>query len=236
MNVLSAPDGRRLAMLAAQHLAELVHQHPAALRFRLALSGGQTPLLLYQTLARDYANSLDWTRIDFFWSDERLVSPEDPQSNYRLAQEHLLEPLHITQGQIFRVHTETGNAQHAADHYEDTILRVLGKIPSFDCVLLGLGDDGHTASLFPNSEALEKTDRWVAANWISRLQSWRVTFTFPLLNQARHIFFLVSGENKAEILELIFSGAPYPAARVKPIKGQVQWFVDRPAGARLRQE
>jgi 6-phosphogluconolactonase len=231
--VHTSRDIEHLVSDAARRFVELVMQTPVeSSRFRVALSGGHTPKQFYQALVRDYAKAVDWTRVDFFWSDERFVPSNHVDSNFRLAHENLLKPLGLAETQIFRVATEGQSAHQAAGAYESTITSVLGAVPRFDLILLGLGDDGHTASLFPGSTALIVTNKWVVANWVQKLQSWRITFTYPLLNHSKNIIFLAGGDKKACVLAEIFAGAAYPAALVKPIHGQIDWFVDD-AAARL---
>ncbi len=231
----TAEDAHQSAIWAARRFSELAGQaQDRARRFRVALAGGGTPKLFYRILAESHRSTIDWRRIDFFWSDERWVPPDDPQSNYRLARENLLEPLGIAETQIFRVATESGDADQAAAGYESHIVEQLGEPPAFDLVLLGVGEDGHTASLFPGSAALDETARWVVSNWVEKLRAWRITFTLPLLNQAKHVFFLVSGAGKAEVMEAIFQGRSLPAARLRPVQGQVEWYADAAAAGRLR--
>ncbi|HPI74210.1 MAG TPA: 6-phosphogluconolactonase [bacterium] len=230
----TAEDAHQSAAMAARRFHELAgHQQNPARRFRVALAGGGTPKRFYQTLAESHRTAIDWSRIDFFWSDERWVPPDDPQSNYRLARECLLDPLSIPETQIFRVAAESGDADQSAAEYERTIVEQLGEPPVFDLILLGVGEDGHTASLFPGSAALKETVRWVVSNWVEKLQAWRITFTLPLLNQAKHIFFLVNGPGKADAMEAIFRGPSLPAARVRPVQGEVEWFADTAAAGRL---
>ncbi len=230
----AAENAHQSADLAARRFSELVGQAlDHACRFHVALAGGGTPKLFYRTLAENHRTTIDWSRIDFFWSDERWVPLNDPQSNYRMARQNLLDPLGIAESQIFRVATESGDRDQAAAEYEKRVIEHMGVPPVFDLILLGAGEDGHTASLFPGSAALDKTDRWVVSNWVEKLQAWRITFTLPLLNQARHVFFLVNGPGKAEVLEAIFRGGSLPAARVQPVQGQVEWYADAAAAERL---
>ncbi|OPZ72785.1 MAG: 6-phosphogluconolactonase [bacterium ADurb.Bin478] len=230
----TAEDAHGSADLAARRFCELaVHALDHACRFRVALAGGGTPKLFYRILAENHRTTIDWSRIDFFWNDERWVPLNDPQSNYRLARENLLDPLAIAETQIFRVATESGDRDQAAAEYEKKVVEHLGEPPAFDLILLGVGEDGHTASLFPGSAALDNTDRWVVSNWVEKLQAWRITFTLPLLNQAKHVFFLVNGPGKAEVMEAIFRGRSLPAGRVRPVQGQVEWYADAAAAERI---
>lgn len=201
-------------------------------RFTVALSGGSTPQLLFDSLVQHFIGAADWNRVHFYWSDERYVPPEHPDSNAGMALKHLLQPLQIPDHNIHLVPTTFANPAQAAADYEATIRRELPKaaIPGFDLILLGLGDDGHTASLFPDTAALNARQELVAANWVTKFAKWRITFTFPLLNSAKNIIFLVAGENKAAIIhEILIEKKDYPAARICPINGQLLWFMDKAA-------
>lgn len=202
--------------------------------FNIALSGGSTPRETFLSIARNpEAAELNWRKVRFFWSDERTVSPSHPDSNYHMAHETLLMPLGIPPTNIFRVESEL-SPQMAAEKYGSKIKDMLGTIPVFDLVLLGLGEDGHTASLFPETKALEPTDQLIVANWVKQQDSWRITFTPYLINQARHVAFLVSGEKKAKILQEVIEGNnPYPAKKIKPIAGKLTWLLDKAAARYL---
>jgi 6-phosphogluconolactonase len=177
----------------------------------------------------------------FFWSDERHVPPDDPESNYRMAKESLLSKVPIPAANVFRVAGENPDAVSAAAEYEQTLRKFFAsgprEVPRFDLILLGLGPDGHTASLFPETTALAEKSRLVVANRVEKLKTTRITFTLPLLNAARSIAFLVSGTDKAGILKEILEGnAPgekYPSKLVRPNDGDVIWFVDRAAASEL---
>ena len=201
-------------------------------RFSVALAGGSTPKSLYQLLVSDaYKNRIDWTRIFFFFGDERNVLPTDEESNFRMANENLLKPLQISEENIFRWQTESKNA---AENYEQTIKEFFdlseSEFPRFDLILLGMGDDGHTASLFPFTEALTETSRIAVENWVEKLNTNRLTFTFPTINNASNIIFLVSGASKAEVLRDVlegeFIGEKLPSQNVKPINGELFWLID----------
>jgi 6-phosphogluconolactonase len=210
-------------------------------RFVIALSGGSTPKSLYTLMATNARAALPWAQMFFFWSDERHVPQTDPDSNYRMAQEAMLSKVPVPASNVFRVPAENPDAADAALAYE-RILRQLfslpaGEIPRFDLILLGLGPDGHTASLFPETAALEEKSRLVVANWVEKLKAYRITFTLPLLNAARGVAFLVSGSDKAsalhEVLEGDAPGEKYPAKLVRPAEGKLIWFVDRAAASEL---
>ena len=196
--------------------------------FQIALSGGNTPRSVYARLAA-IAHDLPWdlTRITF--GDERCVPPDDPQSNFRMAWETLLGPAAVPEKSIVRMRGEI-DPQIAAQEYQDQLdlmARQRGEpIYRHDLILLGLGDDGHTASLFPGTAALEETTRRVVANFVPRLNAWRLTFTFPLINQARHILFLVGAAKNPGLIERVLDGdQQFPAARVDPSAGEVTWMI-----------
>jgi 6-phosphogluconolactonase len=204
-------------------------------RFCVALSGGNTPRAAYSVIAEEHRN-LPWDKIFIFFGDERHVPPDHPDSNYRMANEALLSRVPLPAGNIFRVRTEL-TADAAADDY-DRRLREFFKLatgawPRFDLILLGIGEDGHTASLFPGSPALKEQSRFAVANWVEKVQSYRITFTFPVLNHAAEDLFLVSGESKSPILQEIFRSSPreamYPSQTVRPQDGRLLWIVDKAA-------
>jgi 6-phosphogluconolactonase len=207
-------------------------------RFAVALSGGNTPRSLYATLARaEFRNEIPWDHIHFFWGDERAVPADHPDSNYRMAREALLAKVPVPEENIHRVETERG-AEEAAAAYEATLRAVFSLAadarPRFDLILLGLGDEGHTASLFPGSAALGEQKRLVVATYVEKLKSDRITMTLPVLNHAANVYFLVSGASKAKVVkELLRSHADLPAAKVQPANGRLVWLVDREAAALL---
>jgi len=210
-------------------------------RFAVALSGGSTPRTLYEQLAKPgFADRIEWAKVDVLWSDERCVNPDDPRSNYGLARSELLSHVPIPESNVRRIEAEHGPRVAAAD-YERVLGEVFGlragrgEVPRFDLVLLGLGKDGHTASLFVGSAALREQTRWVVDVAIVDMDPRvpRVTLTVPVLNAARHVWFLVSGHGKREALRNVLHGspmhrAPYPATLVRP-KGELVWFVDEAA-------
>jgi 6-phosphogluconolactonase len=210
-------------------------------RFSIALSGGSTPRNLYTLIAANASGSLPWDRMFFFWGDERHVPLNDPDSNYRMAKETLLSKVPIPPANIFPVPTENPDASAAAQAYEDTLQKFFalspGEFPRFDLILLGMGPDGHTASLFPETAALQEKSRLVVANWVEKMKTSRITFTLPVLNAARCVAFLVSGADKAAVLHEVLEGdAPgekYPSKLVRPTDGKLIWFVDRAAASEL---
>jgi 6-phosphogluconolactonase len=210
-------------------------------RFTIALSGGSTPRNLYTLIAATASATLPWNQMFFFWGDERHVPPDSPDSNYRMAEESLLSKVPIPPANIFPVPAGNPDAAQVAEIYEQTLRKFFavapGEFPRFDLILLGMGPDGHTASLFPETAALQEKSRLVVANWVEKLGSSRITFTLPLLNSARCVAFLVSGTDKAAALHEVLEGnAPaekYPSRLVQPREGKLIWFVDRAAASEL---
>jgi len=205
--------------------------------FFVALSGGSTPALMYEQLAgAEFRDRVPWARGQYFWSDERCVPPEHPDSNYGLAERTLLSKAPIPRERIHRMRGEL-EPERAAAEYEQELRRVFKteapQIPCFDLLLLGLGDDGHTASLFPGSPALDETLRLAAANYVKKFNAHRLTLTYPAINAARNVAFLVSGEKKASALRQVMHGGTVPAAKVQPANGKLLWFVDEAAAAQL---
>jgi 6-phosphogluconolactonase len=186
-----------------------------------------------------HRKAIDWKRVVFFFGDERCVPPDSDRSNYRMARETLFEPLGIAPGRIHRMHGEAPPKEAAAEYARilERELPVEGSLPTFDFVFLGLGPDGHTASLFPGTRALEEKASRVAANWVPKMREWRLTLTFPVLNAARRIVFLVSGGEKRGPATAILKRKPgwrdLPASRVRPARGSLLWLLDEEAGGRL---
>jgi 6-phosphogluconolactonase len=209
-------------------------------RFTVALSGGSTPKSLYSLLATNYAD-FDWKRTFLFFGDERHVPPDDPDSNYRLVNESLLKKISIPPENVFRVKAQNPHAAAAAADYDAQLTHFFalkpGEFPRFDLVFLGLGPDGHTASLFPNSEGLEEKSKLVIANWVEKFKTHRISFTFPVLNHAAEVIFLVSGPDKAEMAKQVLEGTntpPLPAQLVQPENGELIWMLDQAAASKLR--
>jgi 6-phosphogluconolactonase len=204
-------------------------------RFAVALAGGSTPKATYEVLARDHSEDVDWPNVHAFFGDERTVPPDHEDSNYRMAREALLD--HVPVGSVHRVRGELPPDEAAASYERDLGQFFGGEFPVLDLVMLGIGEDGHTASLFPETAALEVTDRLAAANPVPKLDTTRLTLTVPVLNAAREVCFLVSGAGKAGSLAEILEGdaAPrqYPAKLVRPPGGPT-WMVDRAAASALR--
>ncbi len=196
--------------------------------FRIALSGGNTPRPVYARLVA-LAHDLPWDRIRITFGDERCVPPDDKDSNFRMARETLLAPAAVPEESVMRMRGEI-DPQIAAQEYQDHLDLMANQrgeqIYRHDLILLGLGDDGHTASLFPEAAALNEQIRHVVANFVPKLNAWRLTFTFPLINHARHVLFLVGAAKNAELIERVLEGDPqYPAARVNPTAGEVTWMI-----------
>ena len=211
-------------------------------RFTIALSGGNTPRAVYSLLAENKDN-FPWAKTSFFFGDERSVPPDHPDSNYRMVHEVLFSRVPVPAANIFRVSAELGAAK-AAEQYEAVVREFFklqpaklqpGQFPRFDLILLGMGDEGHTASLFPGSPAMAETSRLVVSNWVEKLNTDRITFTFPLVNSAGEVLFLVAGAGKAEIVKEVFvtEGENYPVQRVHPLHGRLLWIVDQAAASLL---
>ena len=239
MSLLVHETPQELARAAAR---DFVAKADAAIAergsFSVALAGGSTPKATYEVLASDYADELDWSEVHVFFGDERTVPPDHEDSNYRMAQRTLLSRVPV--GSIHRMRGELPPAEAAAA-YEEELRAFFGtsdEPPSLDLILLGIGEDGHTASLFPETSALEIHDRWVVANPVLKLETTRLTLTVPVINAARAVNFLVAGEGKAEALKQILEGGAdprqYPAKLVRPADGPV-WIVDRAAAKLLRE-
>ena len=220
---------KNFAADAADFILDQAHQALGERNeFRIALSGGNTPIPIYTRLAA-IGHDLPWelTRITF--GDERCVSPDDQQSNFRMARDTLLAPAEVPEKSILRMRGEI-DPQIAAQEYQDQLDLLATQrgepIYRHDLILLGLGDDGHTASLFPGTVALDETVRRVVANFVPKLDAWRLTFTFPLINHAGHVCFLVGTAKNADLIERVLEGDPrFPASRVNPSAGDVTWII-----------
>ena len=252
-------DPMEVARAAAQHFVEACREAVERSNgFAVALSGGSTPKLLYQLLAdpnEPFRDQIAWKKTFFFFTDERNVPPDHPDSNYRMAHEAMFS--HAPKTQVCRISGEKPAAE-AAEEYEDVLAEVYGvEVPDIDLILLGLGEDGHTASLFPGSEALHETERLVVAPWVEKLNAYRITLTLPVLNAGRSVVFLVTGASKAEIVREVIKTEPktnpekepdtgsetgtgagsgtepdvprYPAQAISPTSGAVSWFMDKAA-------
>jgi len=194
--------------------------------FRLGLCGGSTPRAVYAALANV---ALPWEKVQITFGDERCVPPEDAQSNYRMANETLLTPAGIPKENIFRMKGELDPAR-AAEEYEQLLAAEAARTGEtryrHDLLLLGMGDDGHTASLFPETAALEEMERNVVANFVPKLNAYRITFTFPLINAARHVCFLVNDPRKEPVFQQVLAkSGGYPSERVTPVSGRLTWIL-----------
>lgn len=237
MNLLVYETPEELAEAAARDFAARAQGAIDALgRFAVVLAGGSTPKATYDVLARDYADSLDWSKVHVFFGDERTVPPDHEDSNYRTARETLLSRIYV--GSVHRMRCELP-PEEAAAAYEEELREFFGpdELPSFDLILLGLGKDGHTASLFPETSALDVTDRWVVVNPVLKLETARLTLTIPVMNAAKAATFLVAGEDKARVLKEILEGdgdpRGCPAKFIRPESGDLTWMVDEAAAKRL---
>jgi 6-phosphogluconolactonase len=233
------PDSASLAEAAARHIVESTQ---AAIDdrqvFSLVLSGGSTPRELHLRLAHPpFRDEIDWSRVHVFFGDERCVPPDDPRSNYHMAEETLLSQVPVPREHIHRFRGELDPAE-AAKQYELELKAFFGaEPPRFDLVLLGMGDNGHTASLFPRLTAVHEQERWVVAEYVAEVEMWRLTLTPVVLNSGREVIFLVAGSAKATMLREVLEG-PYapderPAQIVRPSPGDVMWLVDAAAAEKL---
>lgn len=227
---------------AAALYAQVVHEAVAARgRCTVALSGGTTPRGLYRVLSEErYRSAIPWACVHLFWGDERCVPPTHPESNYRLAAETLLSHVAIPAGNVHRIPAELPPLE-AASAYEHTVRTVFALaaegLPRFDLIVLGVGADGHTASLFPGTPGVREDRRLVVAHYVEKLGAWRITLTPPVLNNAVQVVFLVSGADKAQTLKAVLYGPRdperLPAQLVRPAQGTVWWLVDRAAAGAL---
>ena len=207
--------------------------------FSVALAGGSTPKRIYELLAGDdWRERVRWDDVHIFFGDERSVPPDHHESNYRMANEALLSHVPIPVANVHRM-TGEGDAAASASRYEDELRSFFGDVPwpPFDLVMLGMGDDGHTASLFPDTTALREESAWVVPNWVEKFSTYRITLTAPAINHARHVMFNVTGTGKAERLPEVLGGERdperLPSQLIRPATGRLEWLVDRAAAAKL---
>ncbi|MBZ0294994.1 MAG: 6-phosphogluconolactonase [Anaerolineae bacterium] len=233
-------DHELLMRAAAEHFVSLYeaavadHQH-----FSVALSGGSTPKTLYELLKEEMFNRyIDWSLVHVFWGDERCVPPDHADSNYHMTRLALLDAVDLPLTNIHRMHGEDAPEQAALD-YEKALHDFFGQGEEvrLDLILLGMGDDGHTASLFPETEALDEVDRLVVANYVPKLEAWRITLTTKAINAAHHVAFLVSGHAKASVLQEVLEGPrqarELPSQLINPTSGGLTWFLDADAAQLL---
>ncbi len=207
-------------------------------RFTLVLSGGKTPVVLYRMLAGKFSSRIAWDKLHLYWGDERYVPHDDPRSNFHLLRDTLLDAVSVPAKNIHPMPTNRELPDDSAIEYESLLRRDLGgEWPSFDAVLLGIGADGHTASLFPGSPVLDERRRWVETAWTTGEAPVRLTLTLPVFNAAANVAFLASGEEKADALSRALAARAdarrCPASAVRPAKGTLRWFVDEDAASRL---
>ncbi len=230
MSLQSFPSLAFLSTAAAKSIAALSQEAIAQRgRFTVALSGGETPKPLYELLGTEYRTTIDWNRTHLFWGDERYVPHDDPASNYRMVKESLLDKIAIPEANVHPIPTSFPNPEEAREDYSQTLLEFFGEsVPSFDLILLGLGGDGHTASIFPATPTQKTLEGTVIVTESPVKPLIRISLTMSVLNNARNVYFLVAGAGKREILKDVLAeeGSPnskYPSARVKPV-GELVWF------------
>ncbi len=238
------PDPAALARRAAFHLVEMVSEAAEANgRARIAVSGGSTPKAAFQMLGDSnlpFVKRMPWEDLELFFVDERTVAPDHPESNYRMTREALLDHVPLNPQQVHRMEGEL-QPEEAAAHYESELrntFRLEGaEVPRFDLISLGMGDDGHTASLFPHTAALHEMGRLVVANQVPQKDTWRITLTWPVINHARSVFFLIAGADKAERVHEVFMGTRdperLPSQLIWPTSGILTLFLDKAAAALL---
>lgn len=239
-----APDAESLAARAAKYFVEQAERAAAARgRARIAISGGSTPKAAFALMAdptQPWRARMPWSQLDLWWVDERCVPPDDPDSNYRMTREAMLDHVPLKPGQIHRMEGEL-DPEAAAARYEAQLrngFRLEGaELPRFDVVALGMGPDGHTASLFPHAQALFELGRLAVANHVEAKDSWRITLTWPVINRASEVFFLISGADKAQILKEVFMGPRnverLPSQLIRPAGGILTLLLDQAAAALL---
>jgi 6-phosphogluconolactonase len=240
--IIICRDADELNRKAAEQFIELANKAiQRSGQFTVALSGGSTPKGLYALLATaGYRDRIDWFRVHLFWGDERCVPPDHPDSNFRMVQESLLSKVQIPSENVHRMMREK-EPEQAATEYEEHLRQFFhlprGGVPRFDLIFLGLGEDGHAASLFPGSPALDEQNRLVATVYVERLKAYRLTLTLPVINAAAQVSFLITGENKSSIVKALLgadaASSKYPAGRVRPVNGQLTWFITQDAARAL---
>jgi 6-phosphogluconolactonase len=244
INYYVEPDAVALARRAAQYVTEMAGEAVDALgRARIAISGGSTPKAVFETLAdpaQPWRLRMPWQKLDLYWVDERCVAPGDAESNYRMTREALLDHVPLKPAQIHRIEGEL-EPEAAANRYESELRSSFrledGESPRFDLVALGMGEDGHTASLFPHTKALRELERLAAANHLPQRDSWRITLTWPVINRARSVFFLIFGRRKAAILKEVLTGPldpeRLPSQLIWPSSGILTLILDKDAASLL---
>lgn len=239
-NVHIFDDAEAVARAVAHRFVELaresIDQHG---HFSVALAGGSTPKRVYELLATDeFRDQIDWAHVHIFFGDERTVPPDHADSNYRMARAALLAHVPLPAENVHRMVGE-GDAVAHARLYEDELRSFFGDVqwPRFDLIMLGMGDDGHTASLFPGSPALKEAQAWVTSNWVEKFNTFRITLSASAINHAAHVIFVVTGAGKADRLPEVLTGARdtdrLPSQLIHPLNGTLDWFTDRAATAKL---
>ena len=248
-------DPEELALKAARLFARLADQYVIGCgRFTVALSGGSTPRAMFSLLAAEpFLETVPWSSIYFFWGDERCVPPDHPDSNYRMTADVLLSKVPVPRDNIFRIPAELPDPEEAATEYTSTLTSFflagpganrtgtapLSSVPRFDLVFLGMGPDGHTASLFPHTTALQAGERIAVANYVEKFKAHRITLTAATINNARNVTFLAAGEDKAETLRNVLEGSyqpdVYPSQLIRPRNGTLLWLVDETAARMLNE-
>lgn len=238
------PDAAALARRAAQYFVEMADEAVSARgRARIAISGGSTPKAAFELMGdpdQPWRGRMQWDKLELYWVDERCVPPDDQESNYRMTREALLDRVPLRPEQIHRMEGEL-DPECAASRYESSVrdgFRLEGaELPRFDLIQLGMGPDGHTASLFPHSNALHEMNRLVTANYVAQMDTWRITLTWPVINRANSVFFLVGGAEKAKVLKEVMSGQRdverLPSQLIWPVSGILTLILDKSAAAEL---
>lgn len=234
------PNAESVAIAAAEFITEKIETVLKTRdRFTIALSGGSTPKRLHQLLAEaPYRNRIDWTRLHIFWGDERYVPLEDERNNAKMAYDTLLNKVPVPAEQIHIMRTDLPDPEESARQYEAILHTYFdGEENSFDLLLLGMGDDGHTLSLFPGTEVIHETGKWCTAFFLKQQEMFRVTLTRTIANQSACILFLTTGKAKAPALKEVLEGPPniniYPSQVIQPVNGTTHWIVDEAAASLL---
>ena len=238
VKVLATTD--ELVRAATERIATVAIESAAANgRAMIALSGGSTPRNVYKLMGSgEFKTRIPWSALHLFWSDERCVPPDHAESNFRMVKEALLETVDMPSSNVHRIQAERSPSE-AAHFYEEELRQAFGlqddATPRFDLMLLGLGEDGHTASLFPGTTALHEQERLVTELYVDKLKTHRITMTYPMINAAKNVLFLVSGKSKAAILHEVLQrdSLKYPAQGVHPVEGELCWMIDHDASSQI---
>lgn len=243
-DIIIAKDSDELNRIAAEKFISIgrkaIEQNG---KFSVALAGGSTPKSLYKLLAsEEFRSQIDWQKVFFFFGDERNVSIDSDESNFRMANESILTPLQISPENIFRWETELNDTEKVVEKYEKSVVDFFdlaeSELPRFDLILLGMGDDGHTASLFPYTDGLRETKRIAVVNFVEKFDTNRLTFTFPTINNAANVIFLINGANKANPLKEVLEGESqpekFPSQNVNLKNGNLYWLIDVQAAQLLK--